>query len=1016
MNLLGVTLAVDASSVLHAFSICPDGNAWSTTQAAAGSDDWTVFTSSGQPAVPLIGPIAAATDGNGALQVFATGRDGNVYNLVAGGTAWTTLGAPSGLELGGLGVVADTSGRLWLFGLGSDGGLWWSWESGGIGTWSAWTSLGAPGAGLVPEGSLGVALDGDGDPLVCAVGLDGNMYAIVYDDQSTWGSWASIGAPSTAPLVGSAGAGYLLGQGGNGQVWAIAVGSDGNAWLSSQSSPGAAWSSWTCVGSAGGGFVGGGSLGALYAGQLCAAGVGGDGNLYLASCSSGAAWQPWQPLGSPLTVHEPLFTYSVAELGTAGTLDLGSSIGIALDGNSSFSIGVWLRLAGRPHKPSVLLQKGQELTVSLQGTQAITVELGSATSTQAPVDLQLGRWHYILVTFSPSGQSDNTGDLTIYLDGGQVGNPATLSGIASTSADFIAGGSLHAQLYNVSMWSACLTGADLVPLWTAPPAGPTLAASFWFTQSTAVDTSGNGNLVTPGNDAVIERLAPGLSLNGASYAQPGPHDPANPGNGGEPFSVTAWIHPLAPRLPPPSRTLEVVVLANGTAWGTAGLICSLEYDQAHHHFRWRVRRGGLSGTTVTAARKIAAGEWSHVAVTYDGSTLTLYVDGAAAGSAASGAIPALASPAVTIGAMPDATNVDELSGFFTGGIQAVGVWTECLTAAEVAVFATTDPTSLALPACAAFYRFGLSGAAQNTMTGISVGLFQSAALEDFVAVPPAAGPLAIPRLPRVRHRPPSLLDLLETSPPAREVRPASTLISPEGFDRMIASYGEILATVPKAQRAELADRFEQNLYRGVRLQEAAGGPTPGMVTHARDGGDIVFYYHAAAGADEVARVSAAAIDPCTAWIIDIIATAIGLLATVIGVGFSIAKVLQYLMRTAIKALVRATQVIVELDLAPTALPIRLARALYNVGLLGSAISEGLSGYSWWNWIFAAIGLALNIVALWVTGGWWLAFLVAQLAFVIGQLVYIVNHPPAGCQGGPRISVLSPGSAAAGGAA
>ena len=100
----------------------------------------------------------------------------------------------------------------------------------------------------------------------------------------------------------------------------------------------------------------------------------------------------------------------------------------------------------------------------------------------------------------------------------------------------------------------------------------------------------------------------------------------------------------------------------------------------------------------------------------------------------------------------------------------------------------------------------------------------------------------------------------------------------------------------------------------------------------------------------------------------------------------------------------------------TDLAIRLARALYSAGLLGSVISEGLSGYSWWNWIFAAIGLTLNIVALWVTGGWWLAFLVAQLAFNIGQLVHIVSNPPAGCQGGPRISVLSPSSAVAGSAA
>jgi hypothetical protein len=177
-----------------------------------------------------------------------------------------------------------------------------------------------------------------------------------------------------------------------------------------------------------------------------------------------------------------------------------------------------------------------------------------------------------------------------------------------------------------------------------------------------------------------------------------------------------------------------------------------------------------------------------------------------------------------IGASPDLTAASALSSFFYGGIQALGVWTACLSAAEVAVAATTDPTSLLLPSCAAFYRFDLRATAQSTVTGVPVGLCQSASLRDFdVTRVKQPAPIARRRpraRPAIERRAPSLLDLLEANPPAREVRPRSSLISSEGFDRLIAGYAEVLTSVPEAQRAGLADLFEQNLYRGARLQSA----------------------------------------------------------------------------------------------------------------------------------------------------------------------------------------------------
>jgi len=72
------------------------------------------------------------------------------------------------------------------------------------------------------------------------------------------------------------------------------------------------------------------------------------------------------------------------------------------------------------------------------------------------------------------------------------------------------------------------------------------------------------------------------------------------------------------------------------------------------------------GVRVAAPHPVAKGQWTHVAVTADGKTLTLYVNGKPVGTA-TGALPALNST-IAIGGVPQGTTFSSPAAAFTGEV------------------------------------------------------------------------------------------------------------------------------------------------------------------------------------------------------------------------------------------------------------------------------------------------------------------------------------------------------------
>jgi hypothetical protein len=208
---------------------------------------------------------------------------------------------------------------------------------------------------------------------------------------------------------------------------------------------------------------------------------------------------------------------------------------------------------------------------------------------------------------------------------------------------------------------------------TAPPPPPPptgLVASYNFdagTGTTVADLSGNANAgtITGANWATAGKNGGALSFNGTSnYVQVADSNSLDLTTG---MTLEAWVNPAA----------------LGTAWRTVlfkeqsgGMIYSLYANQDTTRPVGQVNIGGEQN--VVGAASLALNTWSHLAVTYDGSALRLYVNGAVVAT----------TPAT--GTIPASTGVLRMGGnsvwgeWFGGLLDDVRIYSRALSAGEIA--------------------------------------------------------------------------------------------------------------------------------------------------------------------------------------------------------------------------------------------------------------------------------------------------------------------------------------------
>jgi hypothetical protein len=145
---------------------------------------------------------------------------------------------------------------------------------------------------------------------------------------------------------------------------------------------------------------------------------------------------------------------------------------------------------------------------------------------------------------------------------------------------------------------------------------------------------------------------------------------------GSTLTIAAWI---SSRSFPPSVDQRFVSKAIDTSEPGHYWMVGLIDVSGQKRLRFRLKAGGTTSTLVASSGELPIDTWYHVAATYDGVAMRLYLNGAEVGVLPkTGTIDQNPAVPVSIGRHPDASN------HMSGAIDDVRIYDRALTAAEIA--------------------------------------------------------------------------------------------------------------------------------------------------------------------------------------------------------------------------------------------------------------------------------------------------------------------------------------------
>lgn len=696
-------------------------------------------------------------------------------------------------------------------------------------------------------------------------------------------------------------------------------------------------------------------------------------------------------------------------LGPGDTLPIdGLSSSQSFDATSDFTVAFWIRFDDVSGY-QVVANCPDNLLVSLQSGR-LGVEMGDHRLPSFQVDRTLasGTWYHVAIAAGthPEGVGEpDPGDgrlLSVFLDGLwaayeeiptglqpeprlgplQIGDPVNTSGIDLWSLQVFPEGLDEAQVSSVKF--------------NKPDHRPPVAG-YDFSQVPPVPAAGS-----PALPAVTQEFAtPGMKFD-PTYAQravPDLSDGANPGGGGGAYTVQLWCYPLG--FAGAGSHIQAI-FQNGPNLDPA-LSVRLSQSASDLSLEITAWQGAEQYASVSG---LTVDRWINVAVTYDPeipsgqSNFLLYVNGEQVAEAIVDTPPSLASPQITVAAGTNGSLT------FNGYVQTVAIWTRALSASEVkANLLPFDPIDDA--SCVSIYDF-TQEPVTNLIEGTRLTLHGEPAVEE-LQLPVSAGDAAelyqvheAPRQERLRS-----LRQIEAEELAKIVSPSGT----GGLDRDeidLASFSrerleqlveEIHRAIPRTWSARQRSDFKQAAREHVEsvFERAASGELPldGLITHEIVDDHYVFFHHHRDGITAVARASTAEIDDCTAWRIEVVATGLYGLLSILDVPVTpgiIAKIIRRLLGKS--RLARAFAETLDGEITGRTI-VAFVNVLYDQDYFWSFVDDVLDSLSWWDFAFFVAELGIELLAL-IAPAAEIAIIVAKLATTVTQLLVLEGRRPPNC--------------------
>jgi len=344
------------------------------------------------------------------------------------------------------------------------------------------------------------------------------------------------------------------------------------------------------------------------------------------------------------------------------------------DGVSAIGVHLWL---SAEYPPGVI----RPLYVNLVDTQGGIHVIGTTSN-----PLSSNRWQHVAVTYDKA-----SGVAVLYLDGAVVLTESLGSFTPQTSYPLwfgkrAAGGGYWLGPYQglmdeISLYDRALSTAEIQAIFTAGSAGkcpdlclpsPAGLVGWWQGETNALDTVGSNDGTLLGETSYETSLA------GSGFRFDGVNDcvliPFTAALDLTNFSVEAWVKPLSQVTDPVNQELIF-----GQGFGKPQLVVRPGTNGLQAVFMFAENLTSFPAAVST--NEIPINQFSHLAGTWDGATLRVYVNGVLGGETATTQMPAASTCPFYIGGFQDACSFT--GQFFNGIVDEVSLYNRALLAEEV---------------------------------------------------------------------------------------------------------------------------------------------------------------------------------------------------------------------------------------------------------------------------------------------------------------------------------------------
>lgn len=425
--------------------------------------------------------------------------------------------------------------------------------------------------------------------------------------------------------------------------------------------------------------------------------------------------------------------FTVMKVSALSHAQVSGNIGLALNGTVPFSIDAWIKFNGLCSQASILMQEGV-FTFGIIG-DALVFQIQGYNAVQSDPNISAlddEDWHYLCAAFDGAS-------VYLYIDG-QFNTMQSISGTGVTNQNPIdIACDLQALVQTVRLYNNVLSADAVLDNMFNSPAMTNIAAWFDFTQAPPVDLGPKKLAIQLEGGAVMQTFSPALCLSNTAYARPVNQEYVNPGGHQvDSYTVQAWVYLNS------SFNAQQVVFSNADMFTDTGM--ALYLQQSASGFQVVSERGAnVTANTLVSTAVVPLGKWTNVATTFDGNTLTVYVQGVASASGQFGPIPLVRNVSnLLIGSGLCGADDDHMA--FQGFIARVDVWNRALTAAEIAA-SMQAPPALDAAGLKAIYDFTTSPAlnqVDSQPVALVEGAFLSSEVTQTSSAPPAPAALEEP--------------------------------------------------------------------------------------------------------------------------------------------------------------------------------------------------------------------------------------------------------------------------------